>query len=126
MTITKSKALKLGDIVRTPPGAVYGDTLAIVTAIRKGEYETAITVHSQRAELVYEPEQLHAVATIKIGRSYSKPPKRFTACRIEPQGVEVHPCVGEGGFYETRALEVRKLAFIELLKRLEQADATNT
>lgn len=118
--------IRLGHIVRTPPGAVYGDALAIVTAIRKGAYETAITVHSQRAELVYEPEQLRVVATIKILRSYPKPPKRFTACRVEPQGIELHVCVGERGSYETRALEVRKLVFIELLKRIEKADAPST
>jgi len=114
--------IRLGDIVRTPPGDLYGDALAIVTKIHKGHYETAVTVHSQRAELVYEPDQLRTVATIKIVRSYSIGPRRFTACRVEPQGVEVHVCVGErGNGYETRALEVRKLVFIELLKRQEKA-----
>ena len=115
--------IRLGDIVRTPAGGLYGDALAIVTRIKPG---VAITVHSQRAELVYEPDQLRAVATIKIGRSYSRGEKRWTVCRIEPQGLEVHVCVGErGSGYITQALSIRRLAFIELLKRLEKADATH-
>lgn len=104
--------IKLGDIVRTPPGAVYGDALAIVTGIREGEYETAITIRSQRAELVYEPESLTVVATIEIVRHYA-------VCRIEPQGMELHVCVGD----EMHVGDVRKLAFIELLKQEDQLDA---
>lgn len=111
--------MKVGDIVRTPVGGLYGNKPAIVAEVRS----TSIRVLTATAELLYEPAQLTPLATIEIGkRTYATPgANRFRVCFIHYAGAtqaqERHVLVGtKGEAAETRAFEVRKLLFKGLLE----------
>lgn len=111
------RALRVGDIVKTPnTGGLYHDLPAIVTA----KAGLTITVHTGRAELVYEADQLRSWGAIRLGRSYGvSGGKRFRVCvytGLNGATEEIHVCIRDAGALgeETRALEVRKLAFAAL------------
>lgn len=110
--------LKVGDIVITPGEGLYGKKPAIVTSITR----FFTTVHTGALELTYETSALHTHGTIKLGRSYGVAGgRRFRVCMYQAIGgayKEVHVCTREPSALgeETRALEVRKLAFKELSK----------
>ena len=104
--------MKRGDIVRTPAGGIYGNQPALVIDATP----TFATVHTGTAELTYEPADLTPLARIELGtRGYSTPSSnRFRVCYVvTPDGGrdEMHVQVGKRGEVETRASEVRKLAF---------------
>jgi len=122
--MSDTKAIKrhiprVGDIVKTPAvGGVYGDLPAIVTK----KVGIAITVHTGRAELVYEADVLRPWGSIKLGRSYGRSGRRFRVCvytGLNGKTREVHVCTRDTDALgeETRALEVRTLAFLELTKQ---------
>jgi hypothetical protein len=106
--------MRRGDIVRT-----LADGLpAIITRIE----EQLVTVQTATAELVYEAAQLTALARIEIGeRAYTTTAgNRFQVVFVRiadtSQAQELHIKVGErGGDYETRAFELRLLAFRHML-----------
>lgn len=111
--------MKVGDIVRTPAGGLYGGKPAIVVEVR----DTSIRVLTATAELLYEPAQLTPLATIEIGRrTYATPGgNRFRVCFLHYAGAtqaqERHVLVGaKGEAAETRAFEIRKIAFKHLLE----------
>lgn len=108
--------MRIGDIVLTPGTGLYGGKPAIVTSI--GRFAT--TVYTGALELTYETDLLHTHGTIKLGRSYGVAGgRRFRVCMYQAIGgayKKVHVCTREPGALgeETRALEVRKLAFKSL------------
>ena len=108
--------MRLGDIVITPGVGLYGSKPAIVTSITRW----VTTVHTGAFELTYETDALHTHGTIKLGRKYGNASgRRFRVCTYQAIGgapKEVHVCTREPGALseETRALEVRKLAFAAL------------
>jgi hypothetical protein len=105
--------MRIGDIVITPGTGFYGKKPAIVTSITRW----VTTVHTGALELTYETAALHTHGTIKLGRKYGNSSgRRFRVCVYQAIGGtprEVHVCTRELGALgeETRALEVRKLAF---------------
>lgn len=109
--------MKIGDIVYTPDAGFYGNKPAIVTKLER--YGT--TVHTGTAELVYDTKVMQTVATIRLmPRSYSTTTgNRLRVCQLLREGQpprEIHVLVGyRGEGHETRALEIRKLAFKQLL-----------
>lgn len=110
--------MKIGDIIKTPEGAgIYSNLSAIVLK----KEARAVTVHTGTTELIFEPEVLRPHGVIKLGRSYGKGVRRFRVCvytGVNGAHKEVHVITRDVGALgeETRALEVRKLAFKELKK----------
>jgi hypothetical protein len=112
--------MRRGDIVRTPDGGIYGNRPAIITRI-EGRL-VAAQIAATEAELVYEAAELTALARIEIGeRTYTTSAgNRFQVVFVRvadtSQPQELHIKVGErGGGYETRAFELRMLAFRHML-----------
>jgi hypothetical protein len=106
--------MRCGDIVRTPADGLP----AIITRI---EGQSA-TVQTATADLVYKASQLTPLARIEIGeRAYTTTSgNRFQVVFVRiadtSQPQELHIKVGKrGGSYETRAFELRLLAFRHML-----------
>jgi hypothetical protein len=114
-----TERIRLGAIVRLPDNAVYG-TYAIVVKVAP-QYLTTAT---RGMELTYHRDQLEYYGTITRGRTYgSLSGNRFAVCTFttaDGTTREVHVKTRDGhtGGEETRALEIRKLAFVQLMKDL--------
>jgi hypothetical protein len=109
--------MRVGDIVRTPTGGLFGDKPAIIQHVEKA----SVTVHTGTAELLYEADRLIPLATIALTpRSYKTPSgNRFRVCRVLRGNTttEYHVLVGAANAApETRANEVRTLLFLELVR----------
>jgi hypothetical protein len=103
-----SNPIKLSTIVRLPDGKY-----AIVTHV----LGDTITVNTGACELLYERRQLEYYGTIAIERKYTTfSGNQFARCVLNCTVVEVLTRNGRGGAAETRALEIRKLAFVQLMK----------
>lgn len=111
--------MRVGDIIRTPADSgLYGSRPAIVLALSSA----CVTVSTGKALLTYERADVTPLAWIFIAsRRYTSPGgNRFRVCRVYPEGdgegQEYHVRVGgKGEAAETRALEVRKLLFTQLV-----------
>jgi hypothetical protein len=112
-----TERIRLGAIVRLPPNTAYG-TYAIVVKVAP-QY---VTVATRGMELTYHRDQLEYYGTITRGRTYGTlSGNRFAVCTFttaDGTTREVHVKTREGRTWgeETRALEVRKLAFVQLMK----------
>lgn len=112
--------MKPGDIVKTPEaGGLWANLPAIVIRVEP----RAVTVHTGSAELVYETDALRPFGTMKLGRSYAVGKRRFRAVvytGANGASKEVHVVTRESDALgeETRALEIRKLAFALLRAQL--------
>jgi hypothetical protein len=110
-------SIRLGAIVCIPENTVYGK-YAIVVKVEP----RCVTVATRGLELTYHRDQLEYYGTITRGRTYGTlSGNRFAVCTLETaDGAkrEVHVKTRDGHTWgeETRALEVRKLAFVQLMK----------
>ena len=109
-----TERIRLGAVVRLPANTAYG-TYAIVVK-REPQY---VTVAARGLELIYHRDQLEVYGDIAIERKYiSISGNRFARCVLQRTSVDVKVRDGQDGSEETRALEIRKLAFVELMKEL--------
>jgi hypothetical protein len=120
-----------GDIVRTPgeSGAgLYSGILAIVM----GGNSHGTVVHSGKAELAYNNDDLTLFARIAVGKRRYRTPSgnRFNACVVsytDGRSEEIHVQTGaRGEGEETRAFEIRKLVFIKLSEATRHDNAAET
>jgi hypothetical protein len=109
--------IRLGAIVRLPDNVAFGK-YAIVTKIDR----SFVTCNNGTYDFLYDLDQLEYYGTIARGRTYGTlSGNRFAVCTLtKANGItrEAHVKTRDGrdGSEETRALEVRKLAFVELTK----------
>lgn len=122
-TPSPRRTVRVGDIVRTPAGGLYGDLPAIVLAVARH----AVTVHTGSAELCYEPADVTPLAIIEVTkRSYrTLSGNRFRVCIVryhdgttKEQHVQVRTAGDLGE--ETRALEIRKRLFAAMARERAQ------